>query len=175
MGGCVSVCVVPALCQRMCQWGIQVKPTKDGGVNSQLLCPSESTPTGIHLTVRRSVTPHRKMLMDSPSILPFLLSFYVSPLSPPASVCLPSVPSFQVPRSHVTSRTVWIHPSPTASSLALSLMFGVLGTGVWLSGSARKHRKGDPYLLIQSVHLLLKHKHNNTTVKVIPGAFWAWE
>ncbi len=41
--GWMRECVVPVLCQRMCQWAIQVNPTKDGGVNSQLLCPSVST------------------------------------------------------------------------------------------------------------------------------------
>lgn len=88
--GWMRECVVPVLCQHMCQWGIQVNPTKDGGVNSQLLCPSLSTPTGIHLAVRRSVTPHRKTLMDSPSIVPFSsLSLSTSLLSalPPPSVC----------------------------------------------------------------------------------------
>lgn len=73
-----SVCVWYQCCVSvMCQWGIQVNPTKDE-VSSQLLCPSVSTPIGIHLAVQHSVTPHSKMLMDSPSILPFLLSLYVS-------------------------------------------------------------------------------------------------
>lgn len=86
---CVRVCV--------CQWGTQVNPTEEAGVNDQLLCPSVSTPAGIHLAVRHSVTPHRKRLMDSPSVLPSLLSLYVSLLRPPTSICWPSALSFHLP------------------------------------------------------------------------------
>ncbi|CAB1458811.1 unnamed protein product [Pleuronectes platessa] len=53
-----------------------------------VLAQHPSTPTGIHLAVWHSVTPHRKTLMDSPWILPFLLSSLSLPFSalPPPSV-----------------------------------------------------------------------------------------
>lgn len=73
-----SVCLVPVLCQRYVSIGYPGESTKDEEGSSQLLGPSVSTPIGIHLAVRHSATPHSKMLMDSPSILPFLLSLYVS-------------------------------------------------------------------------------------------------
>lgn len=94
VGACVSVCCTGVVSAFVSMRHPGEFNKKDGGVKNQLLRPSPSTPTGIHLAVQCSVTPHGKALMDSPSILPFLLSFYVSLLRPPASICLPSASSF---------------------------------------------------------------------------------
>lgn len=125
----------------MCQWGINVNPTKDGGVNKQLLCRSPGTPTGIHLTVRRSVTLHRETLMDSPSILPFLLSLSASLSSAllPPSVCHLLHP-FKFPTPMPPCVQFDFTLLPQLLHILLSVVFGLLGTEVWLSGCARKHR-----------------------------------
>lgn len=67
----------------MCQWGIQVNPTKDGGVNSQLLCPSVST-TYRHLSSCPALCHASQGDADG-----FTLDLALSPLSPRLS-SLPS-------------------------------------------------------------------------------------
>ena len=167
------VCVVTGAVSALCVNGAFRCIQQKTEVSGELLCPSASTPTGIHLAVWRSVTPHRKTLMDSPWILPFLLSPRASPLCPPASICLPSAQSSQLPRRcHVTPRSHFDFTRlPQPLHLPRRSCLGSRRQGVWLSGyetviSATKHKK-----IRVSDNICQARQWE--TADMIWGAFWA--
>lgn len=136
-GCCVSV---------LCQWGNQVNPTKDREVNSQLLCPSVSAHTGIHLAVRRPVMPHRKTLMDPPSILPFLLSLSAFP---PPSVCHLLHPSNSL-APYTISHTEFTSPL----HLLPRSCFGCMVQGVACQRATPSSRKGSTRKCVFQIRLV---------------------
>jgi len=113
VGWCVAV-----LCQHMCQYGIQVSPAKDRGVKSQLLCPSVSRHPSICPALCHASQQDADGFTLDPALSP--LSLRLSLLA--SCLHLSAICYILLASSHITSSTVWFHPSPSAYLLCHSCL-----------------------------------------------------